>query len=184
MGKAREQLWFGLAGGAIGAVVGYLLNLFVSPAIGGQCDIICVPYRAVIASALLGAFGGVAVASAIERRRLGASTPRVPESPLQRRRRVALRVGAAVVLLMTLLPPWTITRLADGGQTTITTAGRYRLLWKPPHVEKGREGVQVDLGRLLAQYIAVAALTAVAVLTVRGRPAPSSAGAGESQKET
>ena len=44
----------------IGAIVGVGLNRLLSPVLGGACRILCVPYRAVLAGAVLGglvAFG-------------------------------------------------------------------------------------------------------------------------------
>ena len=184
MGKTTDSVWFGLAGAALGVGVGWLLYLFVSPAIGGECGIICRPDRAMVAGAVLGALGGIKVARSVARRRPDACRPRAPESARRRRQRIALWTGALVALVMTVYPPWTITRMAEGGQVTLTSAHQYHVLWRPPRVDERGEAVGIDLGRLLAQYFAVVALTAVAAATARDEASPPSVTPSDAQKGT
>ena len=150
-----------------GATVGMALYLWVSPYIGGRCLVVCNPYRSVIAGTLIG--GAVAAlldASARRRRRLSQQPGgrRILKRGQQKR---ALWVGATIFALITLFPPWTVTRLSEKGDMQLTRAHRYRLLWHPPSVKKDREGTSVDVERLLIQWVLVAVITGVAIAAAR-----------------
>ncbi len=150
--------------GLIGATIGLGLFLWVSPLLGGQCLIICDPFRAVGVGAGLGALLALArVRSARKKRRLlgregGAETLK------KRKQKRALWIGAVFFFLMAVFPPWTVTTLARGGRATLTHASHYRFIWRAPSVDDEVEAASVDGERLLIGWAVVAVLTGTAVI--------------------
>ena len=154
-------------GALLGATIGFALYLWVSPLIGGQCLVICDPYRAVLAGAFFGALMAWARTRGAEQRKRRAQEPDGGRGHFRRKQKRALWIGAVFIAMMTIYPPWTITRLAEDGTTRLTHASHYRFLWRPPSIKKGLEAASVDAERLAIQWALVAVITGVAVAATR-----------------
>lgn len=147
----------------VGATVGLGLFRWVSPLIGGQCLIICEPYTAALAGAIIG--GLLSLALILKRREKRKLLQCEGGSELLKRKKQirALWIGTVFLFLMAVFPPWEVTTLARDGETTITHAYHYRLLWDPPSVDEELEGASVDGERLLIGWAVVVALAAAAL---------------------
>ncbi len=157
-----RRILFGLL---CGASVGLGLYIWVSPYLGGECVVICEPYRAVIVGAAIGAL--IAVAwdrNRREKRELRAS--QIDSEVLKRRKQKrALWTGTILFCLAGIFPPWTEKTLSESGQVVLEHADRYRLLWDEPSVNEAVEAASVDVERLLIGWAVIFALTAAKIIS-------------------
>lgn len=78
-------------------------------------------------------------------------------------RRQIMLVGLIAAALMALIPPWRVHVPTDYGGVNASIG--YDLIVTPPNPL-----ASVDLGRLVAQWMAVGALTALGIALAKGKP--------------
>jgi len=83
---------------------------------------------------------------------------------LVRKAKITLVLGLIVIAFMSVCPPWVKTFTV---YSTSTRPLGYSLIFSPPEIEKPtdrRYGVEIDIGRLASQIIAVGCITGIGVI--------------------
>jgi len=86
---------------------------------------------------------------------------------MNRKQKICLWVGIALIVVMGLFPPWVCEYYRDGAKSFVIRPGPYSLIVSPPEY-----GKFVDLYRLGIQYLVVAVVTAGLIITLRDKKAP------------
>jgi ABC-type multidrug transport system fused ATPase/permease subunit len=86
---------------------------------------------------------------------------------INRNQKIALIIGAILLTLATLFPPWLWTWSIEGGSRSEVAIGCSFLFAPPAGANTGRAfGVKIDLARLSTELFAVMFLTGTAVLVL------------------
>lgn len=83
---------------------------------------------------------------------------------MNKKQKIALWVGASVIVLMGLVPPWTSRGWSRNGRGQGRHAGGYGLIFYPPGSAAGIDGT-----RLLVQWALAALVTGVVVATLKDK---------------
>lgn len=80
---------------------------------------------------------------------------------------VVMWLGIIVVVVMGLFPPWRVNAV------DFSVSEGYGFIWHPPEYRSPdgyRSGMQIDLTRLVVQWVMVASVTGGMILTLCGKP--------------
>ena len=91
--------------------------------------------------------------------------------------RSAIALGSSLLIAVSLYPPWTTLIPASPG--VFTYSAGYSLIWSPPSIDFVG-GHQIDVARLIVEYVAILALTfgLIVVTAPRQRTGSDSADTG------
>ena len=88
---------------------------------------------------------------------------------MNKKQKICLWVGIAIIVLMGFIPPWVYTSIRFAlGQTG--HAGYHCILYPPePSEVYGRTGIRIDILRLLVQWAIIAVVTGGLVYTFKDK---------------
>ncbi|MHC4642692.1 MAG: hypothetical protein ACYS32_13685 [Planctomycetota bacterium] len=88
---------------------------------------------------------------------------------MNKKQKICLWVGIAVIVFMGFIPPWVYTKISYAvGQAG--NAGYHCILYPPePRVVSLREGIRIDILRLLVQWAIVSVITGGLIVTFKDK---------------